>query len=76
MNAEMSKNVDFEIAFASLLATLSAYLSVDAFAYEWVVEGAAISLLILTLLRRVGLMNRLEKQPPSILYNDVCNDGN
>jgi hypothetical protein len=60
----MSKNVDFEIAFASLLATLSAYLSVDAFAYEWVVEGAAISLLILTLLRRVGLMNRLENNHP------------
>lgn len=64
MNEEASKNVDFEIAFAALLATLSVYLSVEMFDYEWIVEGAAIGLLILTLIRRVGIMNKLANTHP------------
>ena len=64
MRRERSGDVDFEIAFSALLATLATYISVESFAYEWAVESAAILLLVLTLIRRVGYMNGLKNTHP------------
>lgn len=59
MAVEQSEYVDFEIAFSALLATLAIYISTELFSYEQIVESIAIILIVLTLVRRVGLMNGL-----------------
>jgi len=59
MRREHTGDVDFEITFSALLATLAIYLSIPSVSHEWIIEFAAISLLFLTLIRRIAYMNKL-----------------
>lgn len=57
-------DVDFEISFSALLATIAVYISSSSIAYEPMVEVSAIGLLLLTLIRRIGYMNGLSIRHP------------
>lgn len=67
MGVERSEYVDFEIAFSALLATLTIYINTELFSYKQIVESIAIVLIVLTLVRRVGLMNGLNSDHPMFL---------
>jgi len=57
-------DVDFEISFFALLATVAIYISSSSIAHEQIVEVSAIGLLFLTLVRRISYMNGLSTRHP------------
>lgn len=70
MDSNSIDSIDFEIAFSALLATTVTKLTTPYLQYSDIVEWMAIGLLLLTLIRRVGIVNQLDKKEPLFLYTN------
>lgn len=70
MQSNPVDNADFEIAFAALLATAISQSETPYIQYPNLVEWMAISLLFLTLIRRIGVVNQLDKEKFLFIYSN------